>query len=245
MSKAVFITSGKGGTGKTACCAAIGSFLARSGHKTVLVDCDAALRNLDLALGLSAGGLWDFMDVIEGRAQLADALVPHPGIEGLNYLSAPAELPGPGFAGAFAELIGAMRNDFEFILLDSPAGIGSGFRMAAPACDMGIIVATGDLSSLRDGQRTAQDLRALGVPELRLLVNRLSRRAYRRIRRNVDEVIDTVGARLIGIISEDESVMEAGNRQIPLIDYGARWAWDQFSRVARRVAGENVPLGRF
>ncbi len=243
MGTSIVMTSGKGGTGKTACTAAIGSFLARSGHSVLCVDCDAALSNLDLTLGLGEAVLWDYTDVLEGNVTLVDAPAEHPDIPGLSFLAAPASLPGVD-NGDFTSLIKQYRGLYDFVLLDSPAGIGSGFRMAASGADMAIIVATGDVSSLRDGQRTAQELRTLGVPELRLLVNRVRPLAYRRLRRSIDDVIDVVGARLIGVIREDEGVSEAGNMETPLMLYGSRHAWYQFRNVAGRLAGEKIKIGR-
>lgn len=244
MGTSIVIASGKGGTGKTACTAAIGSFLARSGSRTLCVDMDAALRNLDLALGLSERVSFDYSDVLSGRVTLDDAVTAHPAIENLFFLSAPAELPDDDMAEGFGKLLQELKERYDYILSDSPAGIGQGFRMAASGADMAIIVATGDLSSLRDGQRAAQELRGLGVPEIRLLVNRVSPRVYRRLKRSIDDVIDTVGARLIGVVSEDASVFEAGNLEIPLIEYGARRAWGQFRNVAARIKGGKVDLAR-
>ena len=243
MGNTIVITSGKGGTGKTACTAAIGSFLARSGHSVLCVDCDAALSNLDLALGMGEAVLWDYGDVLAENVSPGKAPAEHPNIPGLHLLAAPASLPDGG-ADGFRELMEAYREEYDFILLDSPAGIGQGFRMAAGAAGMAIIVATGDVSSLRDGQRTAQELRALGVPELRLLVNRVRPLTYRRLRRSIDDVIDGVGARLIGVISEDEGVSEAGNLETPLMLYGSRRAWGQFRNVAGRLCGEKIKIGR-
>lgn len=244
MGTSILMTSGKGGTGKTTCCAALASHLARLGHRTLCVDCDAALRNLDLVLGLSEGVVWDFMDVIDGRMSVEDAVIPHPGIKDLWFLSAPTALVSDVAASGFSPLIEGLRDDYDFVLLDCPAGIGSGFRLAASGADMAVIVSTGDLTSLRDGQRTAAELRGTGVENLRLLVNRVRARSYRRVRRNIDEIIDTVGARLLGVIREDDRVAEAGNLEIPLMLYHAGLVNSQFSRVARRVAGEKVALGR-
>ena len=245
MGIAIVIASGKGGTGKTTCCAAIASFLAAQGAKTLCLDCDIGLRNLDLALGLADDALWDFSDLLAGRVSIEDGPVPHPELENLYFLSAPARLsPSDVDPAAFASLVEELRHVYDYILIDAPAGIGAGFKLAAGAADMAIIVATGDVSSLRDGQRTAEELTRLGVSSLRLLVNRVDRRSFRRVSKTVDDVIDAVGAQLIGIVSEDESVPEAANLEKPLKLYGAKYAYGQFSRVARRIAGERVPLGK-
>lgn len=244
MGTSIVIASGKGGTGKTTCCAALGSFLARSGRRTLCVDCDAALRNLDIVLGLSEGVLYDFMDAATGRVELDTALTKHPQIENLWFLSAPAEPAEGADMERLQKLMGELKERFDYILLDSPAGIGPGFRLAATLADSAIIVTTGDTSSLRDGQRTAWELRALGVTELRLLVNRVRPRALRRIRRDIDDIIDTVGARLLGVVSEDPDVAEAGNLEVPLLLYGSRDAWGQLRDAAARTAGERVKLGK-
>lgn len=244
MGTSILMTSGKGGTGKTTCCAAVASHLAELGHKTLCVDCDAALRNLDLVLGLSEGVLWDFMDVIDGRSSVGDAVIPHPGIKNLWFLSAPTALVSDSEAAGFRQMMEELRAEFDYILLDCPAGIGGGFRLAASGADMAVIVSTGDLTSLRDGQRAAAELRGMGVENLRLLVNRVRARAYRRVRRNIDEIIDTVGVRLLGVVREDDRVAEAGNLEVPLMLYRARLVNRQFLRIARRIAGEKVALGR-
>lgn len=244
MGTSILITSGKGGTGKTTCCAALASHLAGLGRKTVCVDCDAALRNLDLVLGLSDRVLWDFMDVMEGRAELMDAAFVHPAIKNLWFLSAPTDLVSDREIEGFRRLTEELRERFDFVLLDCPAGIGGGFKLAASGADMAVIVSTGDLTSLRDGQRAVAELRGMGIENVRLLVNRVRARAYRKVRRNIDEIIDTVEARLIGVIREDDRVAEAGNLEIPLILYKAKRVNRQFSRVARRISGEKVLLGR-
>lgn len=242
MGTSIVITSGKGGTGKTTCAAAIASFLAGAGYRTLCADFDAALRNLDIVLGLSEGVLYDFMDAAVGAVDTDTALTRHPKIENLWLLSAPAELTGEGDAGAVKALMEELKERFDYILIDSPAGVGPGFRLAASCADMAVIVATADSTSLRDGQRTAWELRRLGVTELRLIVNRVRPRALRRVGRDLDDVIDTVGARLLGVISEDPDVAESANKEIPLMLYGSRKAWGQFKDAAARVAGERVKL---
>jgi len=245
LGSAVVFTSGKGGTGKTTCAAAVASFLARQGHRTVCLDCDIGLRNLDLMLGLSDAAPWDFSDVIDGRISLEEAVVPHPAVDNLFFLAAPSDLsPEDISLPAMKELVSRLAEAYDFCIVDSPAGLGPGFRLAACGCASAAVVATGDASSLRDGQKTVAELRGLGMEDVRLIVNRLSPRMLRRTRATVDDIIDAVGARLLGLVSEDESVGLAANLGTPLILYGAKYAFDQFSRIARRLAGEKVPLGK-
>ena len=245
MGTSIVITSGKGGTGKTTCTGAVGTALAMLGKRTLLVDCDIGLKNLDIILGLTDSSLWDFSDVLSGAAGIGKAAVPHPRVENLYFLPAPTDPTPEGIdEGMFRELISSLKEDYDFVLIDSPAGVGSGFKLACSAADMAIIVATADASSLRDGQKTCTLLESMGIENIRLIVNRVSPKLMRKMRKNVDDIIDTVGAQLIGVISEDKSVPMAAESEQPLILYGAKYAYDQFYRVARRLLGENVPLGK-
>ena len=137
-----------------------------------------------------------------------------------------------------------MKEDYDFILTDSPAGMGPGFRLAIQGADMALVVATGDASSLRDGQRVTAELRQMGIENVRLVVNRIRRGLLRRSGVNVDDMIDAVGARLIGLVSEDPLVSIAANQEVPLMLCPESRAAEQLRRVAQRLCGEYVPIGR-
>lgn len=245
MGISVVITSGKGGTGKTTCTAAIAEALALSGHKTLAIDCDIGLKNLDLALGLADDALWDFSDIIDGCAVPNTAIIPHPDFENLFFLSAPADMLSDEIDPvAFRSMIKELKGDYEYILMDSPAGIGSGFRLAAGAADMAAVICTWDATSLRDGQKTVSILRGMGIRDIRLVVNRVDPQAFKRTRSTVDDIIDVVGAQLIGIIGEDETVSVAANLEKPLLTFGDKRLCAQFKRIARRITGERVFLGK-
>lgn len=245
MGSVIVITSGKGGTGKTTSAGAIGSCLASLGHKTLCLDADVGLKNLDLTLGLTDIALMDFTDVLFGRASLQEAVTKHPNIENLYFLTAPVGMaPEEIDAVKMQELIQQIKEEYDYCLIDSPAGIGAGFRLAAQPADTAIVVATGDASSLRDGQKVVTELKKLKIPEIRLLVNRVRPALFRRTCATIDDVIDAVGARLIGFVEEDEAVTIAANGEKPLMLYTQKGAIQQFSRIARRITGENVPLRR-
>ena len=245
MGKNILIASGKGGTGKTTATAAIASCLAIHGHRTLCIDCDVGLRNLDLALGMTDISATDFSDVTAGRLPLEEAATACPGIGGLWFLAAPSSANAEDVAQAdMKKLLAEARSAFDYCLLDAPAGIGAGFRLAAADADMAIIVVNGDASSLRDGQKTVMEASRLGIPEIRLLVNRLTPSLFRRTGATVDDVIDVVGARLIGVVSEDRDVAAALNTEKPLVLFGAKYAYPQFDNIARRIAGEHIPLGK-
>ena len=151
MATSIVITSGKGGTGKTSLTGGVASCLAALGHRVLCIDMDIGLRNLDLSLGLSDRALMDFTDVLEGRCSLERAAVAHPVIRGLYLLTAPILLPVRPLSGqAMAQLVRQAKEDFDFVLMDSPAGLGEGFQLAVCAADRAVVVCTTDASDLRD-----------------------------------------------------------------------------------------------
>jgi septum site-determining protein MinD len=207
------------------------------------VDCDAGLRNLDISLGMSDFAVADIADVTDGGMSVADAAHEHPLIPGLFFLSAPGFLPPEEIdPQAMARLLEEARDGFDYCLFDAPAGLGAGFSLAASGADTAVIVATGDVSSLRDAQRTAETLRDMGTGELRLLINRLSRRGWDALRATLDDVVDHVGARLIGVVREDPAVSLSANTDTPLVLYEDRGAARDFLDTARRIAGEPLPI---
>ena len=243
MGKVIVVASGKGGTGKTATVGAVASCLAALGHKTLCIDFDVGLRNLDICLGLTEYSVADFHDVLSGTLSPELAVTQHPAIENLYFLSAPPFLrPEDIDEAAAAGLIGRLKEDYDYVLIDAPAGIGPGFRQAARAADMALVVVISDLASIRDGQRAMQQLKKLGVEEIRLVVNRVRPKDLRRLQTTIDDAIDNVGARLIGLVPEDENVYLSANRQIPLVLYEQNKAARYFLDIARRIAGEDVPI---
>ena len=243
MGKVIVVASGKGGTGKTTSVGAISSCLAALGHKTLCIDCDAGLRNLDIIIGMSEYVVTDFSDVIDGHVELNEACSEHPKIKGLFFLPAPA-FRGPEDIDpkAMSALMAQVKESFDYCIIDAPAGIGPGFRLAAQDADMALVVTVCDLSSMRDGQRVAEELHVLGIDEVRLVVNRVSIRNFKRIGATVDDVIDTVGAQLIGLIEEDETVFLASNAEVPLILYEDKKAALEFLQIAQRITGDRIPL---
>ena len=243
MGKIIAISSGKGGTGKTTSVAAISSCLAVLGHKTLCMDFDAGLKNLDLALSMTDFTVTDFMDVVSGRLGLSEACSENPGIPNLFFLAAPtvSEPDKPDIA-ALETLFDEARLQFDYCVVDLPSGIGYGFRQANANADMAIIVTTGELPAMRDAQRAADAARETGVRDLRLLVNRVLPKNLRRIHMTIDDVIDSVGLQLIGIIQEDKSVFRALHAGVPLILYKKKLAAYDYHDVARRISGEIVQL---
>ena len=244
MGLSIVVASGKGGVGKTSVAAGVASCLAKLGRRTVCVDGDAGLRNLDLVLGLQERAVFDFTDVLAGRVPLEDALVEHPDIPGLLMLAAPALAPpSPIKPAAFQALIKTLEERADYVLVDSPAGLGYGFALAAEACAGALVVTTPSQAALRDSARCAELLS--GHSPVKLIVNRVQPRLIRlRHAHTVDEIMDTVGLPLLGIVPEDEMVLAAQNHNIPVILAASTGASVAFCNIADRLLGRPCPLPR-
>ena len=243
MGKIIAVASGKGGTGKTTSVAAISSCLAVLEYKTLCIDFDAGLKNLDLSLSLSDFTVMDYMDVVKGRLALTDACSEHPDIPNLFFLAAPTVSDmGEPDDSALKAMFDEARNQFDYCIVDLPSGIGSGFKQANANADMSIIVTTGEFPAMRDAQRAAEAVREIGVCDLRLLVNRVLSRNLSKIKITIDDVIDSIGVQLIGVIPEDKSVFRALHENVPLILYKKKFAANDYLDVARRITGGSVQL---
>ncbi len=244
MGQVFVVTSGKGGTGKTTLCAGIASCLAAEGARVLCIDADVGLRNLDISLGMADCAVVSFEDVLAGRASLSDA-AQSSAIPGLFLLTAPLNTePECLDPVAFASLIQQARDQFDWCLIDAPAGIGAGFRFAISAADSALVVCTADPASLRDAARTADLLTESGILDIRLAVNRVTVKLYRRMATTIDDVMDTVGLPLLGIVPDDYEVSLAAAAGTPLILRTSHGAAEACLHLARRLSGKKVPLMR-
>ena len=242
MAAAIVVTSGKGGTGKTTVTGGVASCLAAWGKRVLCLDMDVGLRNLDLTLGLSDRTLMDFTDVLTGRCTLDRAAIPHPIIENLYLLTAPmTPLSGTLPKEGMAQLIRCAKEDYDYILMDSPAGLGDGFRLAVHAADRAIVVSTTDASALRDAQRTVAEL-SRSLERIHLVVNRVQPRLMRRLHTTIDDAMDTAGLPLLGVVPEDPTVMLSANQGQPLILATSRGAAVACLNIARRLLGQKTPM---
>ena len=243
LGKIIAVASGKGGTGKTTTVAAVSSCIAALGYRTLCIDFDAGMRNLDLALCMSDYTVADYMDVQRGQLGLMEACHEHPRIPNLFFLAAPAVYKeGDADASAIRPMFDEIRDNFDYCFADSPSGIGEGFRLTHSGADMSIIVTNGELPAMRDAQRAADAARKLGVSELRLLVNRVLPENFKKLQITIDIVIDSVSVQLIGMVREDISVLLALHENTPLVLYAKRRAAYDFLDTARRITGERIPL---
>ena len=245
MGELIAVLSGKGGTGKTSVCAAVTTALARMGHRVLAIDCDMGLQNLDISLGLSDSGAISFLDVCEGGYSLSQA-AKHGQFESLSFLTAPlnrtAESVDPE---QFRDMVRAAKREFDYIFLDAPAGIDAGFELAAKFADRCLIVTGADPAAMRDAARAAQRLELMGKSDVKLIVNRVSRKLFATMSVTVDDVMDTAGLPLIGVVPEDQNVTLAAAFGSPLITYTNRGAAKACEAIAKRLEGRRVPLSIF
>lgn len=243
MGQTIAVVSGKGGTGKTSFTANIGMALAQLGRTTLCFDCDVGLRNLDIALAMTDRAVMDFTDVMWGRCSLEEAAVPHPQQRNLHLLTAPAKASVSDIdSAAFQALFPAIRSQFDYCLIDAPAGLGAGFRLALSGADRAVVVTTTDASSLRDAQRTVMELEGLERGRVHLVVNRCKRKLLKSLHQTIDDAIDTAGLPLLGVIPEDETMPLYAGRGIPLLLAANECAAQAYRHIARRVDGQRVPL---
>ena len=240
MGTAIMVTSGKGGTGKTTLTAGVASCLAALGHRVLCLDLDIGLRNLDIALGLADRAVMDFGDVMAQRCPLLTAAVEHPDIQGLSLLTAPLSLNQPD-EGAFRAMVAEAKDNFDFVFMDSPAGLGLGFQLAMAAADRAILVSATDPAALRDAQMAVSHLVGQVDPIL-LVMNRVQPKLIGKLRTTIDHAMDAAGLPLLGLVPEDQRVTLAAASGVPVVLIGRKGACPAYLNIARRLLGRKAPL---
>jgi len=240
----VTISSGKGGVGKTTAVANLAVALAADGRKVVCIDGDIGLRNLDVVMGLENRIVYDIVDIIEGRCRLRQAMIRdkhHPDL----YLIPAAQTRDKSAVSPsdMARLCNELRPDFDFVLIDSPAGIERGFRNAIAAADRVLVVTNPEVSAVRDADRVVGILEAEEKGTPALILNRLN---LALVKNNdmlsADDVLDLLGIQLIGIVPEDEAVIVNTNRGTSVVNEPKSRAGQAFRNIARRLQGQDVPF---
>ena len=244
MGQVVAFISGKGGTGKTTVCAGVASCLAAEGQSVLCIDADVGLRNLDISLGMAELSVLPFTDILRGEYTLDDA-TRHPSIVGLSLLTAPdredlEQIPDSDFR----KLLDDARKKYDWCLIDAPAGIGTGFKLATDFADQVVMIATSDSSSLRDAKTAAQILEREKVRNVCLIVNRIRPRLFSKLGMTVDDIMDEVGLPLLGLVPEDSRVTLAAGKQSALVLYSGKGASVACLHIARRMRGIKTKLMR-
>lgn len=246
MSEVLVVTSGKGGVGKTTSTANIGAGLARLNKKTVLVDTDIGLRNLDVVMGLENRIIYNLVDVVEGNCRLKQALIKDRHDSNLYLLpSAQTRDKSAVSPEQMRKLTDSLRPMFDYIIMDCPAGIEQGFKNAIAAADRAIVVTTPEVAAIRDADRIIGLLETEGFKKIDLLINRMRLDMIRRGEMmSVEDVLDILAVNLIGAVPDEESVVIAANHGEPVIGTDCRAAV-AFLNICRRITGESVPLMDF
>jgi len=242
--RVIVITSGKGGVGKTTTTANIGAALADKGHKVLLIDTDIGLRNLDVVMGLENRIVYDLIDVIEGRCRVSQALIKDKRCQNLVLLPA-AQIRDKNDVNTdqMKELIYSLKESFDYILIDCPAGIEQGFKNAIAAADEAIVVTTPEVSATRDADRIIGLLEAAGIKSPRIVVNRLRIDMVKEKNMlSVEDILDILAVKLLGVVPDDESIVISTNKGEPLVYKGDSLAAKAFKNIASRIEGVEVPL---
>ena len=242
MGKVTVITSGKGGTGKSTVTAGLGAALVRRGNRVLVIDCDAGMRGIDLMLGVSGELVFDIADIIGGNCPPSSAIYPCKTVPELYILPAPQNVRDEVSPFVMKKLVRILQKYYDHVIIDCPAGIGSGFESAAIAADRAVVVVNAEPLSMRGCEKVRQKLRQLRIPEIRLLINRFNERKFRKLNAfsDLDSVIDKAGIRLIGVIPEDHTAAACAQRGQPV--EGRMKAVYALERVAARLDGVDVPL---
>ena len=240
----ITITSGKGGVGKTTAVANLAVALASDSSKVVCIDGDIGLRNLDVILGLENRIVYDIVDVIEGRCRLKQAMIRDKKLPGL-YLIPAAQTRDKNAVSAsdMTRLIKDLRSDFDFVLIDSPAGIERGFRNAIAAADRVLVITNPEVSAVRDADRVIGILESEEKGPAALILNRLNPALVKNNDMlSAEDVLDLLAIELIGIVPEDETVIIASNRGAPVASDPKSRAGQAFRNIAKRLKGEKIPF---
>lgn len=242
--KVVTVTSGKGGVGKTTTTANIGVALARLDQRVVLIDADIGLRNLDIVMGLENRIVYDLVDVVEGRCKLRQAMIKHKQFPELYLIPAAQTRDKTAVSPQdMIQLTDQLRQEVDFILIDSPAGIERGFRNAVAPSDEVLIVTNPEVSAVRDADRIIGLMEAEGKKPPYLILNRVKSEMVRKGEMlSADDVTDILAIKLIGIVPEDENVVQSSNSGVPLALSDVSRAGQAFRNIARRLMGEEVPF---
>ncbi len=243
MSEVIVVTSGKGGVGKTTTSANIGTGLAAMGKRVVLIDTDIGLRNLDVVMGLENRIVYNLVDVVEGKCRIKQALIKDKRHSTL-YLMPSAQTKDKSAVNPeqMIKMIEQLRSQFDYVILDCPAGIEQGFKNAIAGADRALVVTTPEVSAIRDADRIIGLLEAGGFSKIDLIINRLR---YDMVKRgdmmSASDVIDILAISLIGIVPDDENVVIATNQGEPLVGNGTL-AGKAYQNICYRVTGKEIPF---
>lgn len=244
MGEAIVVTSGKGGVGKTTTTANVGTALAALGKSVVVVDGDTGLRNLDVLMGLENRIVFTIVDVIEGKCKLKQALIKDKKSNNLFLLpTAQTRDKNDIQAENMNSIISELKNQFDYVIIDCPAGIEQGFENAVAAADRALIVVNPEVTSVRDADRVIGKLDARGLDKHEMIVNRID---YEMVQKgdmlDVNDILDSLAIQLIGVVPNDRAITVSTNKGEPIVLDNNSMAGQAFRDIAFRITGEKVPF---
>ena len=245
MGIAIVITSGKGGVGKTTSTANLGTALALQGKRVCLIDMDIGLRNLDVILGLENRIIYDIIDVVEGRTKLHQAIIKDKRFNDNLYLLPAAQNADKNDVNGeqMIEIVSELKKEYDYILIDCPAGIEQGFQNSIAAADQAILVTTPEISAIRDADRIIGLLEQTELEPPRLIINRIRKRMMQDGEvMDIDEITRHLSVDLLGIVFDDDDVVRSSNKGDPIVLNPKNPASQGYRNIARRILGETVPL---
>ncbi len=242
MSKVIVVASGKGGTGKSTVAASLGVAFAGRNRRVLLIDCDSGMRGLDIMLGVSKSLVFDIADVVSGNCKTEHIIYPCSHTNGLYLIPAPQKAEDELSPGVLGQFIESVEDQYDIIIIDSPAGVGKGFETAVYPAQTCIVVANAEPTSVRGCVNVRRRLTELGKEDICLVINRLSKREFFKMNfyADLDEIIDETQIRLIGVVPESLQVVAAIQRGIACTEECK--ALTAFRRIAGRLEGEKLPL---
>ena len=244
MGEIIVVTSGKGGVGKTTTTANIGTALASEGLRIILIDTDIGLRNLDVVMGLENRIVYDIVDVTNGNCRLKQALIKDKRFENLYLLPAAQTKDKSAVSPEEMEdLCRELKEDYDYIIIDCPAGIEQGFYNAIAGADQAIVVTTPEVSAVRDADRIIGLLESSDLRNPKLIINRFRPRMVRQgDMMDIEDIVDILAVDLLGVVQEDDRIIVSTNRGEPAVMNLISPAGEAYRRIARRIRGEEVPL---
>jgi len=244
MGEVIVITSGKGGVGKTTTAANLGTGLSLLGKKVVLVDTDIGLRNLDVVMGLENRIVYDLVDAVEGTCRLKQALIKDKRFDGLYLLPAAQTRDKNSVTPEqMVKLCEELSEEFDYIIVDCPAGIEQGFKNAIAGADRAIVVTTPEVSAVRDADRIIGLLEANDIKNPTLIVNRVRPDMVKKgDMMSIEDIIDILAIQLAGVVPDDENIIISTNRGEPAVSENKSMAGQAYRNITRRILGEDVPF---
>ncbi|MDD2497422.1 MAG: septum site-determining protein MinD [Desulfitobacteriaceae bacterium] len=244
MGEVLVITSGKGGVGKTTATANIGTGLALMGKKIVMVDTDIGLRNLDVVMGLENRIVYDIVDVVQGNCRLKQALIKDKRFENMYLLPAAQTKDKTAVSEEqMKNLSDNLKTEFDYIVIDCPAGIEQGFKNAIAGAEKAVVVTTPEVSAVRDADRIVGLLESSGLREPKLIINRIRPQMVKKgDMMSMEDIIEILAVDLLGVVPDDESVVVSTNRGEPAVMDKASRAGQAFRNISQRITGEEIPL---